>query len=168
MKMEKRAAMTDLRELERQVAWQSAIYDWFINGNLECIVAALRENIPMKDVEARFVAAIVARQVQHWGARGGPSIEKQSETHDRNRGVRPLFKRVLKIKQWRAKRHPEMRIDARSEAREYVSALFPGKLSPDAVKKIVEKPKPSLLFVMPGEAKAALVALFEQFKKKPE
>ena len=163
------ASMVALLEITKKYEWYLAVDDWFEHGSLERLVALLRENRPMQDEVARFVAAIFAGEVRHWGARGGPSIERQRETQIRNsRIVRPYFKRVLKIKQWCAKRHPEMRIDARSEAREYISKLFRGTLSSDAVKKIVEEHKPPLFFLMPDEAKAALAALWEQFKKKPD
>ena len=162
------ASMVTLLEVIKQFEWHLAVDDWFEHGSLERLVALLRENRPMQDEVARFVAAIFAGEVKHWGARGGPSIEKQRQTHHRNIGVRALFRRVLKIKQWRAKRHPEMRLDARSEARAWVSELSKGELSPDAVKKIVERHRPPLFFLMPGEAKAALAALWEQFKKKPD
>ena len=161
--------MVDLIELGRQLEWHSAIEHWFECGSLEHIVALLRENRPMTDAEARFVAAIVAGEERHWGAGGGPSNTKQRETQIRNsRIVRPLFKRVLKIKQWRAKRYPEMRIDARSEAREYISVRSRGALSPDAVKKIVEEPKARYFFVIPDEAKKDLAERWEKFKKKPD
>ena len=170
METEKQSAtMVDLIELGRECEWHSAIQHWFERGSLGRIVELLRENRPMRDVEARFVAAIFAGEVRHWGASGGPSIAKQRQKHYRNATlVRPLFKRMLKIKQWQAKRHPEMRIDARSEAFEYVSVFFRGELSPDAVKKIVEEPKAQYFYGMPVDAKAALAALWEKFKKKPE
>ena len=170
METEKQSAtMVDLIELGRECEWHSAIQHWFERGSLGRIVELLRENRPMRDVEARFVAAILAGEVRHWGVRGGPSIAKQRKTHWRNVNlVRPVFERALKIKQWRAKRHPEMRIDARSEAFEYVSVFLHGELSPDAVKKIVEEPKARYFYGMPVDAKAALAALWEKFKKKPE
>ena len=161
--------MVDLLELGRQAQWHHALDTWFERGSLEPIIALLRENRPMRDAEARFVAAILAGEVRHWGVRGGPSIAKQRKTHWRNVNlVRPVFERALKIKQWRAKRHPEMRIDARSEALEYVSVFFRGGLSPDAVKKIVEEPKARYFFVLPDEAKRDLAALWEKFEKKPD
>ena len=161
--------MVDLIELGRQFEWHCAIEHWFECGRLERIVALLRENRPMTDAEARFVAAIFAGEERHWGAGGGPSNTKQRQTHSRNATlVRPLFKRVLKIRQRQAKRHPEKRIDARSAAFEYVSDFFRGELSPDAVKKIVEEPKARYFFVLPDEAKRDLAALWEKFEKKPD
>ena len=170
METEKQSAtMVDLIELGRQLEWHSAIEHRFECGSLEHIVALLRENRPMTDAEARFVAAIVAGKEGHWGSGGGPSIEKQRQKHYRNATlVRPLFKRVLKIRQRQAKRHPEKRIDARSAAFEYVSDFFRGELSPDAVKKIVEEPKARYFFVLPDEAKRDLAALWEKFEKKPD
>ena len=161
--------MVDLLELGRQAQWHHALDTWFERGSLEPIIALLRENRPMRDAEARFVAAIFAGELKHWGARGGPSYRKRWRTQIRNAElVRPLFKRVLKIKQRRAKRHPEMRIDARSEALEYLSVFLRGGLSPDAVKKIVEEPNARYFFVTPVEVKAALAALWKQFEKKPD
>ena len=180
METEKQSAtMVDLIELGRQFEWHCAIEHWFECGRLERIVALLRENRPMTDAEARFVAAIFAGEERHWGAGGGPSNTKQRQTHSRNAIlVRPLFEQVLKIKKWQAKRHPEKRIDARSEALEYVSVFFRDelspdavkkrKLSPDAVKKIVEEPKARYFYGMPVDAKAALAARWEKFKKKPD
>ena len=170
METEKQSAtMVDLIELGRECEWHSAIQHWFERGRLERIVALLRENRPMTDAEARFVAAIFAGEVHRSGAGGGPSNTKQRQTHSRNATlVRPLFKRVLKIRQRQAKRHPEKRIDARSAAFEYVSDFFRGELSPDAVKKIVEEPKARYFFVLPDEAKRDLAALWEKFEKKPD
>ena len=170
METEKQSAtMVDLIELGRECEWHSAIQHWFERGRLERIVALLRENRPMTDAEARFVAAIFAGEERHWGAGGGPSNTKQRQTHSRNATlVRPLFKRVLKIRQRQAKRHPEKRIDARSAAFEYVSDFFRGELSPDAVKKIVEEPKARYFFVIPDEAKKDLAERWEKFKKKPD
>ena len=167
MQNEKSSAMVELTEIAKQFEWHLAIDHWFENGSVERLIALLRENRPMRDEEARFVAAIFAGDVRHWGARGGPSIEKRRQTHYRDVVLRSLFRRVLKIKKRQAKRHPEMHFDARGEAREYVSACLRKKLSADAVKKIVEGPKPLLFEPMHGEANAALVALREQFRKKP-
>ena len=167
--MEKSAALVHAIEIAKQFEWHLAINHWFFYGDLAHIIELLRENRPMHDEEARFVAAIVAGEVAHWGARGGPSRNKRERTHERDaRVVRPLFTRVLKIKKWQAQRHPEMHIDARSEAREYVSAFFRGQLSPDAVKKIVEQRNPKFFFLTTPEEKAAFAALRERFKKKPD
>ena len=158
----------ELTEVGRGMEWRDAINKWFESGSMERIVARLRENVPMRDAEARFFAAIVAGEVKHWRASGGPSEGTRFYTSFRNAFlVRPRYQEVLLDQQRRKQQYPELRLDPRREACEIVSKEFAGEVGPDAVKKIVEKRNPRY-FVTPDKVKEALQALWNEFEKKPD
>ena len=156
--------MFDLMDLY----WHGALHYWFHSGSTDGIVYALEQNIPMKPNEARFVAAIMAGKVQPWGKASGPQYPTRQEKHYlKALIVVPLFERAFRVAKWHSNRHPEMKIDPRAEACEWVSTRIHGKYTPSTVETIVGQPGTWKKSLISDEGEREFRALFASCQKKP-
>jgi hypothetical protein len=96
----------------------------------------------MSAEQAAFLASVLDGTVKPRRVRGGPSSELLWHKFKMDLlYTRPMFERVLRVKQWQQNRRPELKLNAREESYEYVAKWLSKMgmpLTPSAVKKRIE------------------------------